>query len=55
MRIKYIENYAKRRAAAYPPIGDQLDALWKGGDAVEIMRQKVMAVKDEFPKPDKTT
>lgn len=53
MRIKYTENYVKRRLEAYPPIGDQLDAIWKGGDAADAMRQKILAVKDAFPKPAK--
>lgn len=34
----------------YPPIGDQLDALWKGGAAAEEMRATVMAVKTKHPK-----
>jgi len=43
--------YIAQRAAAYPPIGDQLDALWKGGTALEEMKAMVMAVKDKYPKP----
>ena len=42
----YIEN----RRAEYPTIGDQLDALWKGGDAQTEMLAKVMAVKAKYPK-----
>ena len=53
MRLKFTDDYAQRRKEAYPPIGDQLDALWKGGDAAESMRQKILAVKDQYPKPDK--
>ena len=26
------QQYARSRASEYPSIGDQLDALWKGGD-----------------------
>jgi hypothetical protein len=44
-------TYAEKRAAEYPPIGDQLDALWKGGDAQTEMLAKVMAVKTKYPKP----
>jgi len=44
-------QYKYQRAAAYPPIGDQLDALWKGGTALEEMKAMVMAVKDKYPKP----
>jgi len=36
--------------AEYPPIGDQLDALWKGGDAAAEMLAKVQAVKTKYPK-----
>lgn len=47
--------YVAQRRAAYPAIGDQLDALWKGGDALESMRQKVLAVKTAIPKPQGST
>lgn len=42
--------YKAKRAAEYPPIGDQLDALWKGGEAAAQMLAKVQAVKSKFPK-----
>ena len=42
--------YIDKRVAEYPTIGDQLDALWKGGDAQTEMLAKVMAVKDKYPK-----
>ena len=45
-------TYAELRAAEYPPIGDQLDALWKGGAAAEEMLATVMAVKAKYPKPE---
>lgn len=44
--------YQRSRAAEYPPIGDQLDALWKGGDAAAEMLAKVQAVKNKYPKPE---
>ncbi len=44
-------QYARSRAKAYPSIGDQLDALWKGGDAAAEMLAKVQAVKAKYPKP----
>ena len=44
--------YATKRAAEYPPIGDQLDALWKGGEAAAEMLSKVQAVKTKYPKPE---
>lgn len=43
--------YKAQREAAYPSIGDQLDALWKGGDAAAEMLARVQAVKTEYPKP----
>ena len=42
--------YIAKRQAEYPPIGDQLDALWKGGDAATEMLAKVQAVKTKYPK-----
>lgn len=43
-------KYRYQRAAEYPSIGDQLDALWKGGVALEEMAAKIQAVKDKYPK-----
>jgi hypothetical protein len=42
--------YIAKRASEYPPIGDQLDALWKGGEAAAEMLAKVQAVKAKYPK-----
>jgi len=44
-------DYMALRRNEYPPIGDQLDALWKGGDAAAEMLAKVQAVKAKYPKP----
>ena len=44
------EAYVAKRQAEYPTISDQLDALWKGGDAQTEMLAKVMAVKAKYPK-----
>jgi hypothetical protein len=44
------DTYKYQRAKEYPPIGDQLDALWKGGDAAAEMLAKVQAVKVKYPK-----
>ena len=44
-------SYKANRVKEYPPIGDQLDALWKGGDAAAEMLTKVQAVKTKYPKP----
>ena len=43
-------SYISKRQSEYPSIGDQLDALWKGGDAQTEMLAKVMAVKAKYPK-----
>lgn len=43
------DYYAKRRAE-YPSLGDQLDALWKGGDAQAAMQSQIAAVKTKYPK-----
>ena len=52
LQAQYDANeYQRKRAAEYPPIGDQLDALWKGGDAAAEMLAKVQAVKTKYPKP----
>ena len=44
-------TYQELRAAAYPPVGDQLDAMWKGGEAEAAMSETILAVKAEYPKP----
>jgi hypothetical protein len=45
------DTYKYSRVAEYPSIGDQLDALWKGGEAATEMLAKVQAVKTKYPKP----
>ena len=44
------KEYARKRAPEYPPIGDQLDALFKAGAFPADMAAKIQAVKDKFPK-----
>lgn len=44
--------YARKRQQEYPSIGDQLDALWKGGADAAAMLVKIQAVKDKHPKPE---
>jgi hypothetical protein len=44
------DAYKFARVREYPSIGDQLDALWKGGDAAAEMLAKVQAVKVKYPK-----
>jgi len=40
-----------REARQYPPIGDQLDALFHAGVFPQEMADKIQAVKDAHPKP----
>lgn len=55
-------TYKRLRAAEYPPVADQLDAIWKaladlinGGTKnfveVRAMADAIQAVKDKYPKP----
>ena len=69
MAIKRIVDRSRltwkaRRRAAYPPIGEQLDALWKqmnqdrlNGRALiqeaDDMLGRILAVKAKHPKPEK--
>ena len=43
--------YKDVRRIAYPEVGDQLDALWKGGDAQTAMKAIIDKVKSDNPKP----
>ena len=43
-------TYAEKRAQEYPPIGDQLDALFKAGVFPADMAASIQAVKDKYPK-----
>ncbi len=43
-------TYAQKRATEYPPIGDQLDALFHAGVFPVEMAALVQAVKDKYPK-----
>ena len=45
-------DYVRKRVAAYPSIGDQLDAIWKGGDDQAAMKVIVDKVKSDNPKPE---
>ena len=46
----WIDPNAYKSLRQYPPIGDQLDAIWKGGDAQADMLKQIMAVKSKYPK-----
>ena len=43
-------SYSEKRRRSYPPIGDQLDALWKGGDDATAMKVVIDKVKSDNPK-----
>ena len=45
------QEYARKRKADYPDIGDQLDALYHAGAFPEDMAAKLKAVKEKHPKP----
>lgn len=49
VRPEIPDYYAKRRAE-YPALGEQLDAMWKGGQAMTDMQAKIQAVKNKYPK-----
>jgi hypothetical protein len=43
------QEYARNRKAEYPPIGDQLDALFHAGVFPADMAATLQAVKDKYP------
>lgn len=45
-------DYRKLRAAEYPSIGDQLDALFKAGVFPEEMANLITEIKNKYPKPE---
>ncbi|KIA80355.1 hypothetical protein QR66_10815 [Chromobacterium piscinae] len=57
MKIHHMGDHVALRRAAYPEVGEQLDALWKALAAVplppeaEAMRQRIQAIKQQYPKP----
>ena len=51
MKVSNKRTYQEARKKEYPPIEDQLDAIWKGGADEAAMRLKIKKIKDKFPKP----
>ena len=43
-------QYKYNRQAEYPPIGDQLDALFHAGVFPTEMAEKIQAIKNKYPK-----
>mgnify|MGYP003149874424 CR=1 FL=1 len=52
IEARQAEEYIEERTNMYPPIGDQLDALFHAGVFPEEMASKLAAVKATYPKPD---
>jgi|TARA_Y100001951_G_C11189049_1_gene210364 hypothetical protein len=51
LQIEYdAQAYARNREPEYPPIGDQLDALFHAGVFPDDMAAVLQAVKDKYPK-----
>ena len=44
------DQYKQQRVTEYPPIGDQLDALFHAGVFPADMAAAIQAVKDKYPK-----
>ena len=44
------DKYKAKRAAEYPPIGEQLDALFHAGVFPAAMAEQIQAIKDKYPK-----
>lgn len=44
-------DYFVKRKRAYPSLGEQLDAVWKGGQAQEDMADLIASIKAQYPKP----
>jgi len=45
------KEYARKRAAEYPSIGDQLDMIYHNGDGGATFQAAIKEVKDKYPKP----
>jgi len=50
VKSDFPDYYANRRSE-YPSLGDQLDAMWKGGESATAMLEKIAAIKTKYPKP----
>lgn len=56
MKIHHAGDYRARRAADYPPLAEQLDALWHAMDQgllpkVPAFYERIDAIKRRYPKP----
>lgn len=54
-----LESVEVKRSKKYPSVGDQLDAIWKALDTLNLPAEtkavldRIKQVKQEIPKPDK--
>lgn len=60
MKINHKGSYAKRRKDEYPPLADQLDALWHAMDqgtlpVVPAFYEPIKRVKDTYQKEIEAT
>lgn len=54
MIVQHISDYAEKRREEYPPIEDQLDAIWKHLATMPNpppMLAQIQAIKSKYPKP----
>lgn len=51
-RLVLSSDWFSLREDAYPPLKDQLDAMWKGGEAAQEMTALVQSIKDRYPKTE---
>lgn len=51
-RMVLASDWHSLREDAYPPLKDQLDAMWKGGEAAQEMAALVQSIKDRYPKTE---
>ena len=51
-RLVLTTDWHSLREDAYPSLKDQLDAMWKGGEAAQEMATLVQSIKDRYPKTE---
>ena len=49
---KQVPSYQDRRAAEYPSVQEQLEALWAGGQEEADMRKQISAIQAKYPAPN---
>jgi hypothetical protein len=50
--LRLASDYKELRRVEYPPIREQLDALYHAGAFSEEMMETLRAVKEKYPKPE---